>query len=394
MSRIFHFLLTLLVIVISGILINRDHTNIHMRFIIQLLMIEVLFAYFFLNSKIAMDFVINVSDIFNKLLSFSEKGISFVFGNMKQQGLGSFFLNVLCPIIFMSALIGILHYVHVLPIFIHVIGTLLSMVNGMGKLESFNALSSLILGQSANFIVYKEILEKISERRMFSMVVTAMSTVSMSIVGVYMTILAPKYVLVALVLNMFSTFVVLLLLNPYQINAEEKIQMPHFYNSCSFFEMLGDYILSGFRVVVIISAMLIGFIGLISCVNALFDLLFGINFQKILGYICFPFAWLMGTPVHEALQVGSIMATKLLTNECVAMIDLQKISSELSPRSVGILSVFLVSFTNFSSIGILTGAIKGINKQQGNIVSRFGLKLVYSSALVSILSASITGLVI
>ncbi|SPX16565.1 nucleoside permease nupC [Escherichia coli] len=59
----------------------------------------------------------------------------------------------------------------------------------MGKLESFNAVSSLILGQSENFIAYKDILGKISRNRMYTMAATAMSTVSMSIVGAYMTML-------------------------------------------------------------------------------------------------------------------------------------------------------------------------------------------------------------
>ena len=36
-----------------------------------------------------------------------------------------------------------------------------------------------------------------------------MSTVSMSIVGAYMQLIEPRYVVAALVLNMFSTFVVL-----------------------------------------------------------------------------------------------------------------------------------------------------------------------------------------
>lgn len=53
-----------------------------------------------------------------------------------------------------------------------------------------------------------------------------------------------------------------------------------------------------------------------------------------------------------------------------------------------------MSFANFSSIGIVAGAIKGLNEHRGNVVSRFGLKLVYGSTLVSILSASIAGLVL
>ncbi|WP_016678889.1 nucleoside transporter C-terminal domain-containing protein, partial [Yersinia pestis] len=221
-----------------------------------------------------------------------------------------------------------------------------------------------------------------------------MSTVSMSIVGAYMSMLDAKFVVAALVLNMFSTFIVLSLINPYKVGEEQDLQLSNLHEGQSFFEMLGEYILAGFKVAIIVAAMLIGFIALIAAVNALFTLLFGISFQGILGYVFFPFAWVMGIPAHEALQVGSIMATKLVSNEFVAMMDLQKVASQLSPRSVGILSVFLVSFANFSSIGIVAGAIKGLNEHQGNVVSRFGLKLLYGSTLVSVLSASIAGLVL
>ena len=45
---------------------------------------------------------------------------------------------------------------------------------------------------------------------------------------------------------------------------------------------------------------------------------------EILGYFFYPFARIMGIPKHEALQVGSIMATKLVSNEFVAMMELRK----------------------------------------------------------------------
>ncbi|RWR01245.1 nucleoside permease [[Pantoea] beijingensis] len=394
MSRILHFALAMAVVALLALLVSSDRKNIRVRFVIQLLVIEVLLAWFFLNSEAGLGFVKGFSDLFEKLLKYAAEGTNFVFGGMSDKGLAFFFLNVLCPIVFISALIGILQHFRILPIIIRVIGTVLSKINGMGKLESFNAVSSLILGQSENFIAYKDILGKMSQRRMYTMAATAMSTVSMSIVGAYMTMIQPKYVVAALVLNMFSTFIVLLLINPYRIDTEDDLQVGGGHKGQSFFEMLGEYILAGFRVAIIVSAMLIGFIALISAINALFDTIFGISFQGILGYVFFPFAWVMGVPASEALQVGSIMATKLVSNEFVAMIDLQKIAGQLSPRGEGILSIFLVSFANFSSIGIVAGAIKGLNEEQGNVVSRFGMKLLYGSTLVSVLSASVAGLVL
>ena len=384
MDRVLHFVLALAVVAILALLVSSDRKKIRIRYVIQLLVIEVLLAWFFLNSDVGLGFVKGFSEMFEKLLGFANEGTNFVFGSMNDQGLAFFFLKVLCPIVFISALIGILQHIRVLPVIIRAIGFLLS----------------LILGQSENFIAYKDILGKISRNRMYTMAATAMSTVSMSIVGAYMTMLEPKYVVAALVLNMFSTFIVLSLINPYRVDAsEENIQMSNLHEGQSFFEMLGEYILAGFKVAIIVAAMLIGFIALIAALNALFATVTGwfgysISFQGILGYIFYPIAWVMGVPSSEALQVGSIMATKLVSNEFVAMMDLQKIASTLSPRAEGIISVFLVSFANFSSIGIIAGAVKGLNEEQGNVVSRFGLKLVYGSTLVSVLSASIAALVL
>ena len=400
MTAFFHFLLALAVILTLAWLVSYDRQKIRIRYILQLIIIEIALAFFFLHAESGLWLVKNISGFFASLLGFAAEGTNFVFGGMSEKGLAFIFLGVLCPIVFISALIGILQHWRILPIFIRVIGTLLSKVNGMGKLESFNAVSSLILGQSENFIAYKDILGKMSRNRMYTMAATAMSTVSMSIVGAYMTMLQPKYVVAALVLNMFSTFIVLSLINPYRVEeSEENLQMSNLHEGQSFFEMLGEYILAGFKVAIIVAAMLIGFIALISALNALFATVTGwfgysISFQGILGYIFYPVAWVMGVPASEALQVGSIMATKLVSNEFVAMMDLQKIASTLSPRAEGIISIFLVSFANFSSIGIIAGAIKGLNEEQGNVVSRFGLKLVYGSTLVSVLSASIAALVL
>ena len=400
MDRVLHFILAIVVVAILALLVSHNRKQIRIRYVIQLLVIEVLLAWFFLNSDIGLGFVKGFSEMFEKLLGFANEGTNFVFGNMNDKGLSFFFLKVLCPIVFISALIGILQHIRILPIVIRAIGTVLSKINGMGKLESFNAVSSLILGQSENFIAYKDILGKMSRNRMYTMAATAMSTVSMSIVGAYMTMLQPKYVVAALVLNMFSTFIVLSLINPYRVDeSEENLQMSNLHEGQSFFEMLGEYILAGFKVAIIVAAMLIGFIALISALNALFATVTGwfgysISFQGILGYIFYPVAWVMGVPAGEALQVGSIMATKLVSNEFVAMMDLQKVAATLSPRAEGIISIFLVSFANFSSIGIIAGAIKGLNEEQGNVVSRFGLKLVYGSTLVSVLSASIAALVL
>ena len=56
--------------------------------------------------------------------------------------------------------------------------------------------------------------------------------------------------------------------------------------------------------------------------------------------------------------------------------------------------MFVVSFENFSSIGIISGAIKSLNNEKGDMVARFGLKLLFGATLVSFISAAIAGVFI
>lgn len=56
--------------------------------------------------------------------------------------------------------------------------------------------------------------------------------------------------------------------------------------------------------------------------------------------------------------------------------------------------MFLVSFANFASIGIISGAVKSLADKQGDWVAQFGLRLVYGATLVSFISATIVGLLV
>ena len=298
------------------------------------------------------------------------------------------------PIIFISAIIGILRYIKILPWFMRMIGLGLSKINKMGKLESYNGIASAILGQSEVFISVKKELPLLTEKRLVTMAISAMSTVSMSIVGSYMALIDSKYVITALVLNLFGGFIIASIVNPYELNENEDELVIEEDKSQTFFQMLGEYILDGFHVAVTVAAMLIGFVALIAMINAIFSGIFGISFQEILGYVFAPLALLTGVPWSEAVDAGSIMATKLVTNEFVAMTELANGTYAFSDRTTAIISVFLVSFANFASIGIISGAMKGLNEEKGNLIAKHGLKILLSATLVSFLSAIITGLLV
>ena len=388
-------ILGLLIVFGLAILVSSDRKKVKIKPIILMVIIQLILTYLLLNTKFGLVIINSIANGFGKLLEWANEGITFVFGGIVNEGASPFFLNVLLPIVFISALIGILQHFKILPFIMKWIGFLLSKVNGMGKLESYNAVASAIVGQSEVFITLKKQLGAIPPSRMYTLCASAMSTVSMSIVGAYMTMIEPKYVVTAIVINMFGGFIIASIINPYTVTDEDDILPVEVgAEKQSFFEMLGEYIMDGFKVAITVAAMLIGFVALIAGINSLFDMILDISFQEILGYIFAPFAFIMGVPISETVTAGGIMATKLVTNEFVAMLSLGDASSALSDRTIGIVSVFLVSFANFSSIGIIAGAVKGLHEKQGNVVARFGLKLLYGATLVSILSAIIVSVIL
>ncbi|WP_037290496.1 NupC/NupG family nucleoside CNT transporter [Saccharibacillus sacchari] len=380
---------------------SNGRKKIRYRPLIIMVVLQVLLAFLLLNTVVGTTLISAFANTFETLLEYAKAGISFVFGGLAREETPTgqatvFFLDVLMPIVFISALIGILQYVRVLPFIVRYIGLVLSKINGMGKLESYNAVASAILGQSEVFISVKKQIGLLPKHRLYTLCASAMSTVSMSIVGAYMGLIPPKYVVTALVLNLFGGFIIASIINPYKVESEEDILEVQQEEKQSFFEMLGEYIMDGFKVAIVVAAMLIGFVALIAMLNGIFAAIFGLSFQEMLGYVFSPFAFVMGVPWHDAITAGSIMATKLMTNEFTAMFELNGLieAGTLSERTIGIVSVFLVSFANFSSIGIIAGAVKGLHEKQGNVVARFGLKLLYGATLVSMLSAIIAGLFI
>ncbi|HDJ3452775.1 NupC/NupG family nucleoside CNT transporter [Staphylococcus aureus] len=383
-------------------LFSSDRKNIRWKYVGILLAIQLIFAFILLKTTMGIKVIGGISNGFNYLLLKAADGVNFVFGGIQyiDPKQPPFFFSVLLPIVFISAIIGILQYTKILPLIINVLGFLISKINGMGRLESYNTVAAAILGQSEVFISIKKQLPYIPKQRLYTLTASAMSTVSASIIGAYFTLIEPKYVVTAVVLNLFGGFIIASIINPYKVNEEDdKLLVEETEErQQSFFEMLGEYILDGFKVAVIVGAMLIGYIAIIALLNGIVSNIFSTvsggaiswDFQTLIGFVFAPFAFLVGVPWQDAVQAGSVMATKLLSNEFVAMQALGKLS-DLSEHAKGVTSVFLVSFANFSSIGIISGAIKSLNDKKGDTVARFGLKLLFGATLVSFISAAIAG---
>lgn len=373
-----------------------------------MLALQIIIVLCMMNTTIGLNILTTLGSFFEGLINISNAGINFVFGDLQNKDGSTFFLNVLLPLVFISVLIGMLNYFKILPFIIKYVGIIINKITHMGHLESYFAISTSMLGQPEVFLTIKDMIPKLPRAKLYTIATSAMSAVSMAMLGSYMQMIEPKYVVTAVMLNIFSALVVASIINPYESdnqdvelkNSINKNDSSHNSNQSSsqqtkvpFFQMIGDSAIDGFKIAITVAIMLLAFISLMEGITILFDLV-GLNFKQLIGYVFAPIAFIIGVPWHEAVQAGSIMATKLITNEFVAMLDFQKLAGDLTTRTQGIISVYLISFANFGTVGIIVGAIKGINGEQGNKVASFALRLLLGATLASIISASIIGLVL
>ncbi|AVQ98539.1 NupC/NupG family nucleoside CNT transporter [Oceanobacillus sp. M65] len=385
----------LAIIVVLGLafLMSNDKKNINYKGIGIMLLLQLLTTWFMFSTNIGQAIINGIAAGFNKLIEFGTKGVNFVVGGlMVEEGGSVFFFNVLLLIIFFATILSVLTYLRILPPIIKYFGGLISKITGLPRVESFNAVNSIFFGQSEALIAIRSQFHHLTANRLYIVSASAMGSVSASIVGAYLQMLPPEYVLVALPLNMFSALMLASIIAPVKVPKEEdKVDVKNVTNDKSIFEAMGNGALEGGKIALIVAAMLIAFIASLELVNWIISFS-GLTLQELLGYVLYPIGILMGISPDEVLRAGSVMGTKIVTNEFVAMLEFQPMIAEMSEKTVGIVSVFLTSFANFSSIGIIAGTVKGIDSEKAVSVSGFGLKLLIGATLASILSATVVGL--
>lgn len=391
-------LIGILAILALAYIFSKDRKRLNLKAILIMLVLQFLLTWFMFNTTIGQTVLNSVSAGFNKLLEFAAVGVEFVFGGIATDTPFVFFFNVLLAIIFFSTLLSILTYLKILPLFIRVLGGALSTITGLPKVESFNAINSIFFGQSEALLAIKSQFFRLDRARLYTVCASAMGSVSASTAGSYMQMLPPQYVLGAIVLNAFSALIIASILTPVELTKEEDIiEINQTEQADSFFEAMSEGAIDGLKIAGIVGGMLIAFIATMELVNFIISGIAGLfgyetSLQAIFGVILYPLVFLSGVPASEAIQAGGIMGTKIVLNEFVAMLNFQPMIPELSKKTVAVVSTFLVSFANFSSIGIIAGSVKAIDSEKGRWVSGFGFKLLFGATLASFLSATIVGI--
>ncbi|RIJ65605.1 NupC/NupG family nucleoside CNT transporter [Rummeliibacillus sp. POC4] len=393
-----YFLLNFIgVIVVMGVvfLCSPRKKEIKWRAIVTLLVVEVLITWFMLKTTIGGWIINEISAFFTWLIKCANEGISFVWPSALANENVDFFFNALVPLIFIVTFFDILSYFGILTWIIDKVGWLISKVSGLPKLESFYSIQMMFLGNTEALAVIRNQLDNLKEYRLLTFGIMSMSCISGSIVGAYLSMVPAAYVFCAIPLNCLNALLVVNMLHPVDVPKEEDVvYKPSKEEKKDFFSTISNSMLVGMNMVIVIAAMLVGYVALTAAVNGILGLVSdGLTIQKIFSYIFSPFAYLLGLPTKDAMYVAELMGMKLATNEFVAMMDLTKHVHSMAPHTVAVAATFLTSFANFSTVGMIYGAFNSLlDEKKSAIIGKNVWKLLVSGIAVSLLSAMLVGL--
>jgi CNT family concentrative nucleoside transporter len=155
-----------------------------------------------------------------------------------------------------------------------------------------------------------------------------------------------------------------------------------------------------------VGGMLLAFIALLAMGNHFmesFGSFTGINamipegsltIEKIMGWIIAPFAYIIGVPWADAINIGSLLGIKVVLNEFLAYTQLSEMVNDgiLTDKTITMATFALCGFANFSSIAIQIGGIGGLAPSRKSELAQFGLKAVLAGTLANLMTATIAGM--
>ncbi|TPR13057.1 NupC/NupG family nucleoside CNT transporter [Apilactobacillus timberlakei] len=404
-------ILGILVFLGIAFLFSKDKKNIKWRSVITVLILNMVIAYCLTQFAWGRAAVQAAANFFAVLVQVAYQGIAFALPSWVHMKQMDFVTSALMPILLIVPVFDILTYIGILPFIIKWVGKGLAYITGQPKFESFFAVEMMFLGNTEALAVSTLQIKRISAQRNVVIAMMSMSCVTASILGAYTQMVPGQFVLTAVPLNILNAVIISSILMPTNVSPEEDTiakmggsnnneenkeaaEIGEKVEREPFFSFLGDSILGAGKLILIIVANVIAFVALAALIDKVLGLINpSLSLEHILGIIMFPFAWLMGSDVHTAFQFAQYMGTKLVTNEFVVMGGVSSKINTFAPHFRAQLTVFLTSFANLSTVGMIIGAFKGIvDKKSNDIISKNVGYLVLSGILVSLMSAGIVGL--
>ncbi|NGP89080.1 NupC/NupG family nucleoside CNT transporter [Aliifodinibius halophilus] len=378
------------------------------------------------------DFFSWVSSFFVIVLDFTTEGAKFIFGDLAKSpgmdgSMGNFFaFQVLPTIIFFASLTAILYHYGILQWIVRVMAKGMQKLMGTSGAESLSVISNIFVGQTEAPLVIEPYIKKMTKSELLAVMTGGMATIAGGVMAAYVQMLGNSYsqahdvaldvgrlmfaeqLLGASLMAAPAALVIAKIMYPEVDEPVTKgdVKMNVEQQDANGIDAAASGATTGLKLAANVGAMLLAFIALLAMGNYFlesFGSFTGINgmiadgnlrIEKVLGWIIAPLAYIVGAPWADAVNLGSLLGTKVVLNEFVAYLQLSDMvgAGTLSPKTITMATFALCGFANFSSIAIQIGGIGGLAPSRKSELAQFGLKAVLAGTLANLMTATIAGI--
>ncbi|MBN1197506.1 MAG: NupC/NupG family nucleoside CNT transporter [Candidatus Aminicenantes bacterium] len=370
------------------------------------------------------------------VLGFITEGSRFVFGSLAvsagDDSLGFFFaFQVLPTIIFFASLTAVLYHLGVLQAVVRVMATIMSRLMGTSGAESLSNSANVFIGQTEAPILVRPYITHMTRSELLTIMVGGMATVAGGVMASYIQLLGRAlaeaqgvplaqaqltfavHLITASVMAAPASLVIAKILVPEtgEPRTRGQVTLRVERESANLLDAASSGAADGLKLALNVGAMLIVFIafvymfnyvlaslGELTHANAWLKARFGgpLSLELMLGLLLKYVAIGIGVPASDAMAFGSLFGTKVVLNEFVAYVNLVDLIKQglLSEKSVIMATYALCGFANFSSIGIQIGGIGPMAPTRKAEIAALGLRAVLGGSLVTLLTASLAGILI
>ena len=365
---------------------------------------------------------------FIKLMDFTQAGVGFLLGPYATKSNGFIFLIHSLPVvIFFSALVSLFYYWGIIQRVVGAFSWLLRKFMNISGAEGLVTSGNIFMGMTESPVLIKNYLPAMNKSEIFLVMVSGMGTIAGTVMATYIGMLSggdpvarvlfAKHLISASLMAVPGSIVLAKMLCPQTEEATDHVAISgKEKENSNILDAISSGTVTGVKLMTNIAAMLLVFISLVALANYITEGVIGrytglndwivkitdgkaqgLTFQFILGVITSPFMWLIGVPSQDIMLVGSLLGQKTILNEFVAYFQLQQWKDAglfMYEKSILMSTYILCGFANISSIGILLGGLGVLAPEKRGLISRIGVPAMIGGALVSVLSATIIGMIL
>ncbi|KAL8722164.1 MAG: hypothetical protein Q9225_001308 [Loekoesia sp. 1 TL-2023] len=377
---------------------SRNRKAIKWHTVIVGMLVQFIVALFVLRSGAGYDIFSFVSELARDLLGFADQGTSFL-TSPDIPKLGWFLVSVLPAVIFFVALVQLLYYWGTLQWLIQKFAVFFFWSMRVSGAEAVVAAASPFIGQGESAMLIKPFVAHLTQAELHQVMCSGFATIAGSVLVAYIALGVNGQALISsCVMSIPASLAISKLRYP---ETEETLTTGRCvipdddeHRAANSLHAFANGAWLGLKIAGMILATLlciIAFLGLANGLLTWWGRYLNINdppltIELIVGYICYPIAFLLGVPRNG----------DLLKNEFVAYTNLQTdpAYADLSPRSRLIATYALCGFANLGSLGTQIGVLSQIAPGRGADVSRLAISALIAGALSTLTSASIAGLLV